>query len=362
MTGEVAIGDSMTMNALQRYARLLSVGQIKQQASERGWQEEANTTPLFKWPLLTATEYGLKQYSILGHQVTPPEEHEAPVEETAIFLNTDAPWSAFLCGSQGSGKSYTLSCILENCLITTDRLGVTPKPMAGIIFAYDQHSKATCEAAYLASEIPVDVLVPPSNYHELKKIYDRLPDSENRVNVHPLFLKQQHMNTERLMRMMAFDMSEGSTPLYLETIIRILKEMAFDAAEAGTGFNYQKFIKEIHAQKLTGEQRGPLSLRLDLLDSFIDTGKFARKLKNKVDVSKNLFAATSGRLTIVDLSDPFVDASSACVLFDICLALFLEDRSSTGKIIALDEAHKVRRSIPTQQLLAITLSANTCSS
>lgn len=351
------------MGALQRYAQLLSLRSKKHQASEGGWREEVKTTPLFRWPLLGAKGSGLTQYSILGQQVLSPEIPHASVEETAIFLNTNAPWSAFLCGSQGSGKSYTLSCILENCLLTTDRLGMTPNPMAGMIFAYDQHSRAACEAAYLASEVPVDVLVPPSSYHKLKLVYEGLHGSEDRIKVHPLFLKQQHMNTERLMRLMAFDMSEGSVPLYIETIIRILKEMAFDAAEAGTGFDYPKFLKELDAQALTREQKGPLNLRLDLLDSFLDTGKYARKLKGKVKVSKNLFAATPGRLTIVDLSDPFVDASSACVLFDICLALFLEDQSSTGKIIALDEAHKVSHLHQVQHLLALkTWYANATSS
>ncbi len=44
---------------------------------------------------------------------------------------------------------------------------------------------------------------------------------------------------------------------------------------------------------------------------------------------------------IVDLSCPFVDGNAACALFDICLELLLEDRSNVGRIVALDETHKV---------------------
>lgn len=55
-----------------------------------------------------------------------------------VYLNTDAPWSAFLCGSQGSGKSHSLSCILENCLIRKETLmrkvGTLPKPLGGSSF------------------------------------------------------------------------------------------------------------------------------------------------------------------------------------------------------------------------------------
>ena len=48
-----------------------------------------------------------------------------------------------------------------------------------------------------------------------------------------------------------------------------------------------------------------------------------------------------GTLTIVDLSCPFVDESAACVLFKIVMDLFLAGRAEAGRIIALDEAHKV---------------------
>jgi hypothetical protein len=47
-----------------------------------------------------------------------------------------------------------------------------------------------------------------------------------------------------------------------------------------------------------------------------------------------------GSLTIVDLSCPCVTAEAACSLFNICLNLFLEQATSIGQVIALDEAHK----------------------
>ena len=52
-----------------------------------------------------------------------------------------------------------------------------------------------------------------------------------------------------------------------------------------------------------------------------------------------------GSLTIVDLSCPFVDDSAACALFTICLELFLENRGDVGRVVALDEAHKVYQPI-----------------
>ena len=43
-----------------------------------------------------------------------------------------------------------------------------------------------------------------------------------------------------------------------------------------------------------------------------------------------------------DLSCPFVDEKTACDLFEMCLTIFLETRGDVGRIVALDEAHKVR--------------------
>ena len=46
-------------------------------------------------------------------------------------------------------------------------------------------------------------------------------------------------------------------------------------------------------------------------------------------------------MTIVDLSCPCVSPETACSLFNICLSLFLEQSISCGRVVALDEAHKV---------------------
>lgn len=51
------------------------------------------------------------------------------------------------------------------------------------------------------------------------------------------------------------------------------------------------------------------------------------------------FAA--GQLTIVDLTDPFIDPKSACGLFEIVTRLFVRAEVGTGKVLVVDEAHKV---------------------
>lgn len=223
------------------------------------------------------------------------------------------------------------------------RIGKTPRPMAGIVFAYDAHSSGiACEAACLASDLPVNVLVSPSNYRQMKKLYEKLPGTQNRIAVYPLFLDEQDLNTQRMLKLMAFSGSDGAVPLYMEVIMNILKEMAMDRPADAIGFDLNKFLLNVKLQKFDLGQKGPMQLRLNLLDAFMNSGSLAEKFSDKSKLrNKNLFKAVPGSLTIVDLTDPFVDPASACVLFDICLALFLEDRSGVGKVVALDEAHKV---------------------
>jgi hypothetical protein len=45
---------------------------------------------------------------------------ETPAMDPRLFFNIGVPSSAFICGSQGSGKSHTLSCLLENCLMKSE--------------------------------------------------------------------------------------------------------------------------------------------------------------------------------------------------------------------------------------------------
>ncbi len=212
--------------------------------------EEIRTTPLFSADVLAGT---MKQKAESRTQITdvlPQYGLLAKVAETfddagdyeryrddlvdafgdpieaddkRMFVNMNAPWSAFICGSQGSGKSHTLSCILENALITS-RMGKLPYPMAGIVFHYDKFtgfsSTQVCEAAYIASSgIPVKVLVSPSNRWRMEQAYGNLPGfpkGAKKPVVVPLLLNEKQLNVERMMKLMAVDEKDGKMALYME--------------------------------------------------------------------------------------------------------------------------------------------------
>jgi DNA helicase HerA-like ATPase len=115
----------------------------------------------------------------------------------------------------------------------------------------------------------------------------------------------------------------------------ILRKIVIKSQGLGA-FDYVTFKDELSATKFTSGQDGPMKLRLDLLESFMKRGEYTSRIL--ANTENDFLTGTPGSLTIVDLTDPVIDADSACVLFDICLSVFIQ-QTQCGKIVALDEAH-----------------------
>lgn len=323
--------------------------------------QDMKTTPIFSGQVRVALRSGtiraaglindneaFTQYGLLGvrqmtynspHRVTAVEMHE-----NLIFSNMDAPWSAFICGSQGAGKSHSLSCMLENSLLATSLAGVNPQPLAGLVFHYDKftgpETTQLCEAAYLCSSgIPVRVLVSRSNFDAMNKLYSNmpgLPANGPRPQVIPLYFREEQLNISRMLTLMAVK-SNDHVPLYMEVVNKILRDMSLE--NKGTvGVDYMEFKARLSRQEFQSQQAVPLRLRLQLLESFLADRVQSEAAAGQLD---GLFKSAQGTLTIVDLSCPFVNENDACALFSICMSIFLENRGDSGRILALDEAHKV---------------------
>ncbi len=230
-------------------------------SGQSGRVEEVRMTPLFSASVKAAAENGgshqggfkylkqkvqFNQYGILAGRLETFDQKDADLDDDdsdgastgdtseatygtikgdpRIFLNVNTPFSAFICGSQGSGKSHTLSCMLENCLLPSRQLGKLPNPLSGIVFHYDNFTSISsgqmCEAAYLCSKgIPVRVLVSPSNQWRMKELYTNLPGlpaGSKKPDVQPLRLKEKHLTTLRMMNLMAVSGGDGPVPLYVE--------------------------------------------------------------------------------------------------------------------------------------------------
>ncbi|GMF84972.1 unnamed protein product [Aspergillus oryzae] len=244
-----------------------------------------------------------------------------------VMLNTNVPFSAFICGVQGSGKSHTTSCIIA-----------LKQPLSTLVLNFNEYSSNVgaqpCEAAFLSSVLPewskqglfirVRVLVPPSNFYNLKKMYSQIPN----VEVQPFRLKPHHLNISTLLSLMCVGNGD-QMPLYMSQVIRVLREMAIE--NKGGTFDYLDFRKRLEDLNLNRMQTPFLHQRLDLLDSYLDL---------KGEHNGDYFI--DGGITILDLSCPFMDQATTCLLFRIAIELFLHAHSSRGKMIVADEAHKVR--------------------
>jgi hypothetical protein len=184
-------------------------------------------------------EFKGRGYAVLGHvpehgTETRDNRNYNSGKRMPVFLHIDTPWSAFLCGSQGSGKSHTLSCMIENCLLANQeilpRIGRNPYPLAGTVFHYDRsHDSKVCEAAYLCTQVNTTVLVSPSSYGTLKDKYEKEAERLGAtITVKRLYILPNHLNSERMKTLMAVG-KDDNVPLYMQvsyslafTIIRLM--------------------------------------------------------------------------------------------------------------------------------------------
>ncbi|KAL9105734.1 MAG: hypothetical protein Q9187_008663 [Circinaria calcarea] len=329
---------------------LLDDGDINTSGQGKLAVNNAQSAVLFSADALEHCDQNLiPQYGLLGNLSPNQNNDSVKAADRRIFLNTNIPFSAFICGLQGSGKSHTTGCLIENCLIRSPILGVLQKPLSVLVFHFSewasQSSFKPSETAFLACPNPqfqhhlgvtsIIVLVSPSNYLTLRPLYMQIPG----VTVQPFKILPKNLNIGTIMTLMSVDQTQAA-PLYMGQVTKILRHMASESSQ----FSYPTFRRRLDDADLDRKQREFLNQRLDLLESFLD-----------LEGSTPAPAFEAGTVTIMDLSCPFVDANTACVLFKIGMGMYLESSSSTGKVIAVDEAHKYMSDTPASKALTESL-------
>lgn len=105
--------------------------------------------------------------------------------------------------------------------------------------------------------------------------------------------------------------------------------------DLGESYTFREFMARLDERKtnFNSAQLTGLEQRMALLTSFMNP--------NATSTSQDHPRFTAGQLTIIDLSDPFIDPVSACGLFEIITRLFVRADVGTGKVLVVDEAHKV---------------------
>ncbi|KGO69236.1 hypothetical protein PITC_095580 [Penicillium italicum] len=295
------------------------------------------------------------QYGLLGVRNRPSSN--ALTQEDLVYANVSAPWSAFICGSQGSGKSHTLSCLLENALIASSPAGKLSSPLAGLVIHYDNFtafsSTQLCEAAYLhSSDIPIRVLVSPTNYLAMKKAYKELSGGSKMLNVQPLYLPQKDLNVGMMKTLMGIG-NRTEQPLYMEVVMKILRDMAI-ANQGASGFNYTAFKLLLLKENFLKGQLLPLKMRLEVLESFFEPRSVvgASSQPSKQIDAGDVWEFPPGTLTIIDLSCPFVGQGDACALFNISVSLFLKNRQDTDLTETLLSVVRQQRHLAARVMIA----------
>ncbi|OQV00295.1 hypothetical protein CLAIMM_05813 [Cladophialophora immunda] len=291
--------------------------------------------------------YGLLGLRTRAFNGSDTPQQDLPREDNLIYANMQHPWSTFICGQQGAGKSHTMSCLLENALISDSSMGPNPKPMSGLVFHYDKFTSASatqvCEAAYLSSQgIKVQVLVSPSNLPGMTNLYRNLPNwppGAPRPEVLPFLFSERHLNVANLKALMAVDSEDRCPPLYMAIVNKVLKQLSLIDTTAGV--KYRAMKQAVGREGLTPSQMSFLEMRYSLIEWFLKetAAPTIRERAGKIKFRPQT-------ILIVDLSCPFITESDACTLFSIFLQVFLGKRDKSPLIIALDEAHKFLTETP----------------
>jgi hypothetical protein len=320
------------------YSRLLAGNrkENKVEGKTKGTQRDIEQAPLLCGTIIAqhANDF-VPQFGLLGCLAN----QDSSLPSCQLFFNTNVPVSTFICGVQGSGKSHTTSCILENAVISSPHLGQLESPVSALVFSYGEWSSGGAgfnisEATYLASPSKVmpghqvkriTVLTSPSNL-AINRLYERHPN----VRIIPFKLKAKTLDISALRTLMAVD-EKSTVPLYMAKVESILRSIAAKSADGS--LDYIKFKQALKLESFDPTQTNMLEMRLNLLESFLD-------LTDKAPQPDFL----PGEITIMDLSDAFISPNTACILFKLGLESFLQC-AAPGKLVVLDEAHKVRCSM-----------------
>lgn len=113
--GENSPGHSFALPTLDDQSYLLQSSDGDNQHSEAVLKDDIKDAAVFSADALRAYDpENLPQHSLLGTTDVMGRDHLGSNSKLdgRLFHNTTIPFSIFICGLQGSGKSHTLSCVI----------------------------------------------------------------------------------------------------------------------------------------------------------------------------------------------------------------------------------------------------------
>ena len=272
--------------------------------------------------------------------------------ETAAYLNTHEPWFFVAVGVQGAGKSHTLACLLEGCLIPfkQERIVKLGAPMTALVLHYDMSSASMCEATGLMSPAPklqqvfnalgngpapcvpperAVILVSPSYLRQRRAFY---ASNGSCCPVQPLLLRWHTLSANHIKRLMR--VKDGDQQLHVVALVNLLRHYQ----RLGALPNFQAFVREVRQVCNFPGQEGLLAHRLMLLESLVaESAPNSSLIHESSDLEKS---CEPGHLVIVDMTDPLLSSEDANAVFQVLVEQYRALPCRSGKVLALDEAHK----------------------
>jgi hypothetical protein len=275
-----------------------------------------------RYDVLLGATHETAQYGILGR-----------ASDRVVALDLNGTQTISLFGVQGSGKSYSLGTILEIATRPIPSINTLRQPLASVLFHYssDQTYRpefvsmiepnptpgeiATLEREYQAMPAALgDVLVlTPEG-----KLNDRRAEFPN-VEVQPIYFHPTELSADDWFFLMG---AVGNESLYLRKMRQIFRKLRDNVTVNG-------LLQEIAS--LSGQQFDFAKDRIGFAREFI---REDQRLADHV---------RPGRLTIVDVRDPYYERSEVLALFVVmlrALARIEYGGAPFNKLIVFDEAHK----------------------
>ena len=260
-------------------------------------------------------------------------------QNSKVFVNINDPWCLIAVGIQGAGKSHTLMRLIESCSMSQPN-NLLSTPMTSLICHYDPDLNNYCEAATLSyyPNSNIHVIVPPDVYLERKRFYSSLPGAK----IHPLLFQFKHLSIEHIRKLMTVD--AGENILYMHVLKNTLRKYQKDGNQLISIRELENDL--IRKEVLQKHQLVPLKQRILLLQSLLAEEEENASIKQAaikegtyIEDIRDLFLQ-KGAILILDLSNPLMDQSEVCGVFNILVDMFVHHRVEHGKLLCFDEAHK----------------------
>ena len=268
------------------------------------------------------------------------------VGDARVFLNTHQPFCLVTVGVQGGGKSHTMACVLEACLLPCPHADVVhlAAPMAALVLHYDTSPAAIIESTGLLWPAPAlrrllgpaavrlprsrcVVLVSPAYLKQRRAFYG------DAVDVHPLLLRWSSLTADHIKRLMR--LKEGDNQLYVASLLDLLRRYQ----RRGEVPVFSDFVVEVKELCNIKGQEAALTQRLARLDSLV--AESATNAPLRAEGGDLAAYVRPGTLVVVDMTDPLLAKDEASSIFQVLLEQFRAlPLKGAGKVVALDEAHK----------------------